>query len=69
MNDVTLMSSKITSNVTWIYHFPYKVSHWTEEGKISFLHVGLVSKSTHRDKAINQNKGKSQSITLKFAIA
>ena len=57
--------------MTWIYHFPYKVSHWTEEGKISFLHVGLANKleSTHKDKAINQNKGKSQSITLKFAIA
>jgi len=47
------------------------VSHSTEEGKISFLQVGLVSKleSTHRDKAINQNKGKSQSIPLEFATA
>lgn len=42
-----------------------------EEGKISFLHVGLVSKLefTHKDKAINQNKGKLQIIPLKFATA
>ena len=47
------------------------MSHWTEECKISLLHVGLAGKlePTNRSKVKNQNKGKLQNTPLKFRVS